>query len=212
MVGSGKSTTAERLAARLIAAGTDARAFTEFADDHPVRTRTADRLCGIEEGAPDAYSPEQWNALAARCARGDRTTIVESTFLQNTVMPHFIDGDPIAVVEDAFADLVARVASADPLLVYLRPSDLTAAIRRVHAERGEPWSSRNYAFVSACPWARRRGLAGERALVELYREWERVVDGLLSTIDSVLVVDPRHDWTGALDEIYDAVSARERRT
>src|SRR5262245_44881868 len=107
MVGSGKSTTAERLAARLIAAGTDASAFTEFADDHPVRTRTAARLCGIEEGAPGAYSPEQWNALAARCARGDRTTIVESTFLQNTVMPHFVDGDPIAVVENLFADLVA---------------------------------------------------------------------------------------------------------
>jgi hypothetical protein len=212
MVGSGKSTTAERLAAKLIEAGTDARAFTEFADDHPVRTRTADRLYGTEEGAPAAYSAEQWNALAADCARSDRTTIVESTFLQNTVMPHFVEGEPIAVVEDVFADLVARVAPAEPLLVYLRPSDVMAAARRVHAERGEPWSSRNYAFVSACPWARRRGLAGEPALVELYREWERVVDGLLSRIDSVLVVDPQRDWTGALEAIYDAVSARQRRT
>jgi hypothetical protein len=212
MVGAGKSTTAERLAAKLIEGGADAHAFTEFADDHPVRTRVADRLRGTDEGAPGAYSAEQWNALAARCARSDRTTIVESAFLQNTVMPHFIDGEPIAVVEEVFADLAARLAPAQPLLVYLRPSDIAGAIRHVHAERGEPWSSRNYAFVSACPWARRRGLAGERALVALYREWEQIVDGLLHRIDSVLVVDPQYDWTGALEKIHDAVRARERRT
>src|SRR5262249_40040618 len=140
MVGSGKSTTAERLAARLIEAGADARAFTEFADDHPVRTRVADRLCGTEEGEADAYFPEQWTAPATRCACSERTTIIESTFLQNTVMPHFTDDEPIAVVEDVFTDLLARVAPADPLLVYLRPVDVAAAIRRVHAERGDPWS------------------------------------------------------------------------
>jgi hypothetical protein len=212
MVGAGKSTTAERLAARLIEEGADARAFTEFAEDNPVRTRIADRLLDIAEAPPGAYSAEQWDALAARCARSDRTTIVECTFLQNSVMPLFIDGEPIAVVEEVFADLAARLAPAQPLLVYLRPSDTAGAIRRVHAERGEPWSSRNYAFVSACPWARRRGLAGEPALVELYREWERVVDGLLSRIDSMLVVDPQHDWTAALERIHDAVSPRERGT
>ena len=183
MVGSGKSTTAERLAARLNGDRATARAFNEFSDDHPVRTRSADRLLGREAAAPGVYAVEQWNALADRCADDAGTTIVESAFLQNTVMPHFIDDEPIAAVKDVFADITARLAPAAPFLVYLRPSDVASAIRRVHAERGEPWSSRNYAFVSACTWARRRGLGGERALVELYREWERIVDELLPTID-----------------------------
>src|SRR5262249_50006993 len=156
-----------------------------------VRTRTVDRLRGRIPATPGAYAIEQWNALAERCACDVRTTIVESTFLQNTVMPHFIDGVPIAIVEQVFADIAARLAPAAPLLGALRPSDVESAIRRVHTERGEPWSSRNYAFVSACAWARRRGLTGERAVVELYREWERVVDGLLPTIDSLVVVDPQ---------------------
>jgi hypothetical protein len=205
MIGSGKSTTAERLAAKLIADGAEARAFNEAADDHPVRTRNVDRLLD-REAPPGSYAAEQWNALADRCARDAGTTIVESTFLQNTVMPHFTDGAPLAVVEAVFADVAARLAPAAPLLVYLRPGDVASAIRRVHAERGEPWSSRNYAFVSACAWARRRGLAGERAVVELYREWERIVDGLLPTIESLVVVDPQRDWTAALTEIYNAVS------
>ena len=205
MIGSGKSTTAERLAAKLIEGGTTAHAFNEGADDHPVRTRSVDRLLGKEEGPPAAYAAEQWNALADRCTHEAGTTIVESTFLQNTVMPHFTDGAPLAVVEAVFADVAARLAPAAALLVYLRPSDVASAIRRVHAERGEPWSSRNYAFVSACTWARRRGLSGERAVVELYREWERVVDGLVPTIESLVVVDPQRDWTAALTEILAAV-------
>jgi hypothetical protein len=204
MIGSGKSTIAERLAAKLIEDGATVHAFNESAVDHPVRTRSVDRLLGKAEGPPGAYAAEQWNALAERCARDAGTTIVESTFLQNTVMPHFIDGEPRAVVEYVFADIAARLAPAAPLLVYLRPSDVSRAIRRVHAERGEPWSSRNYAFVSACAWARRRCLAGERAVVELYREWERIVDGLLSTIESLVVVDPQRDWTAALTEIHAA--------
>ena len=210
MIGSGKSTTAERLAAKLIEGGATAHFFNESADDHPVRTRTVDRLLGRELAPPDAYAAEQWNALADRCAHDTGTTIVESTFLQNTVMPHFTDGEPIAVVEDVFADIAARLAPTAPFLVYLRPSDVSSAIRRVHAERREPWSSRNYAFVSACAWARRRGLTGEPALVELYREWERIADGLLPTIESLVVVDPQRDWTAALTEIYHAVRVRER--
>ena len=205
MIGSGKSTTTERLAEKLIESGAPARAFNEGADDHPVRTRSVDRLLGREEGPPGAYAVEQWNALADRGTDETGTTIVESTFLQNTVMPHFVDGEPRAVVDAVFADVAARLAPAAPLLVYLRPSDVSRAIRRVHAERGEPWSSRNYTFVSACAWARRRGVSGERAVVELYREWEQVVDGLLPKIDSLVVIDPQRDWTAALAEIHAAV-------
>jgi thymidylate kinase len=202
MVGAGKSTTAERLAARLTDRGEDARAFQEFADDHPIRTRAVDLLRGAAP-ASDAkvYDRDQWDALADRCTRGSEIVIIESTFLQNSVMPHFIDDAPVAVVKEVFADLAARVAPAAPLLVYLRPSDIEAAVRRVHADRGEPWSSRTYAFVSACSWARRRGLVGERAVIELYRDWEQVVDELLSTIDSLVVVDPQRSWDDALRRI-----------
>jgi predicted kinase len=209
MIGAGKSTTAERLAACLTDRGEDARAFNELADDHPIRTRAVDLLRGAAP-ASDAkvYHPGQWDALADRCTRSSETVIVESTFMQNSVMPHFLGDAPIAVVKEVFAGLAARIAPAAPLFVYLRPSDIAAAIRRVHADRGEPWSSRNYAFVSACRWARRRGLVGEQAVIELYRAWEQVVDELLSMVESLLVVDPQRDWAGALRRILDAVTAR----
>lgn len=41
MIGAGKSTTAERLAARLTEDGDDVRAFSEFANDHPAARDTS---------------------------------------------------------------------------------------------------------------------------------------------------------------------------
>jgi hypothetical protein len=207
MIGAGKSTTAERLAAMLTEGGGDVHAFHEFADNHPIRTPGVDLVRTGTRAPENRYDPGQWNALADRCAQGTNTIIIESTFLQNSVMPLFVEDVPTTVVKELFAEIAGRIAPAAPLLVYLRPSDVADAIRRVHADRGEPWSSRNYAFVSACPWARRRGLVGERAVVELYRAWEQLVDELLPTVESVVVPDPQRDWEGALQRVYDAVSA-----
>jgi predicted kinase len=207
MIGAGKSTTAERLAARLTEDGGDVYVNLEFADHHPIRTPGVD-LARTGTKAPERlYDLGQWQALAERCVRGSQTVILESTFLQNSMMPLFIDDAPLAAVKELFAEITRRIVPAAPLLVYLRPSDVAAAIRRVHAERGEPWSSRNYAFVSACSWARRRGFIGERAVVELYRAWEQLVDEVLPTVESIVVTDPKRDWTGTLQRVYDAVSS-----
>jgi hypothetical protein len=210
MIGAGKSTMAERLAARLAEDGCDVRAFNESAGDHPIRSRQVDLLRSVVPAPDDSYDAAQWNALADRCARGSQTVIVESMFLQNTVMPHFIDDQPTEVVREVFDDIAARMASTAPLLVYLRPLDVMAAVRRVHDQRGEPWSSRNHAFVTACRWARRRGLAGERAVIDLYRAWEPLVDELLvkAEIESLIVSDPQRDWAGALRRIHEAVVTR----
>src|SRR5262249_56519431 len=56
MIGSGKSTTAERLAARLIESGATAHAFNEGADDNPVRTRSVDRLLGRQLAGAETYA------------------------------------------------------------------------------------------------------------------------------------------------------------
>ena len=206
MIGAGKSTTATRLAGMLTERGETVQAYNEFAEDHPIRTRHVDLVRGASPATANSYDAGQWNSLADRCTRVPQTVIVESMFLQNSVMPLFVEGAPIAVVKEAFADIAARIASVAPLLLYLRPTDIANAIRRVHADRGEPWSSRNYAFVSGCPWACRRGLVGERAVVELYRAWEQLVDELLPSVESMVVRDPQRDWDGALRQIVAALS------
>jgi hypothetical protein len=221
MIGSGKTTTAEWAADWLSRRGEDARAFTESAEDHPIRTRAVDRLraatardagrpgpAGTSAGdEPGVYAASQWGRLAERCLRGSRTVILESAFLQNSVMPAFIDDAPASTVTEAFTTIAREAAPAEPFLVYLRPTDIASAIARTHESRGQPWSGRNVAFVESCPWARRRGLRGRGAVVELYRAWEPIVSQLFDRypFPKLMVSDPQHDWPAALTRIGAAI-------
>ena len=204
MIGSGKTTTAGRLGDWLSGRGEDVRAFDEGAADHPVRTRRVDELLAAPvPGDPDAYSAGQWRRLAERCQRDGQTLILESIFLQNSVMPAFIDGASAATVDQICTEIQRQAAPAEPFLVYLRPTDIAAAIARVHQARGEPWSSRNLAFVEGSPWARRRNLRGRDAVVRLYQAWEPVAARLYDRyrFGKLMVPDPQHDWPAALRRI-----------
>ena len=208
MIGSGKTTTAEHLGAWLSRRGEDVRTFDEGAADHPIRTRRVDELLAAPApGDPDVYSASQWRRLAERCRHSGQTIILESIFLQNSVMPAFIDGAPAATVTEICAEIQRQAAPAEPFLVYLRPADIAAAITRTHRARGEPWSSRNLAFVQDSPWARRRGLRGRDAVVGLYQAWEPVAARLFDQypFGKLMVPDPQHDWPAALRVIRAAV-------
>jgi len=207
MIGSGKTTTAGHLADWLSRRGEDVRAFDEGDADHPIRTRRVDELLAAPApGDPGVYSAAQWRRLAERCLRDEQTIILESVFLQNSVMPAFIDDAPTAVT-DICAEIQQQAAPAEPFLVYLRPTDIAAAIARVHEARGEPWSSRNVAYVQDCPWARRRNLRGRGAVVGLYQAWEPVAARLYDQypFGKLMVPDPQHDWSAALRVICAAV-------
>ena len=208
MIGSGKTTTATGVGDWLAGRGENVRVFCEGAADHPIRTRAEDRLRaeagdGAAADSPGVYAAVQWRRLAERCLRGGPTIIIESSFLQNSVMPAFIDGAPARTVEEIFTQIVRQAAPARPLLVYLRPADIAAAIARVHRTRGDPWSSRNVAFVENSPWARRRSLRGQDAVVQLYQAWEPVVTQLYGRypFPKIMVTDPQHDWQATLTRI-----------
>jgi hypothetical protein len=232
MIGAGKTTTAGRVQTWLTSRGEDVRAFDELAPDHPVRTRAADRLraayrAGAADeggaayweraeppgraedggGGPGAYAAGQWRRLAERCRNGQQTIILEGAFLQNSVMPAFIDDAPAEAVTQAFTVIEREAAAAEPLLIYLRPTDIASAIARVHHARGPAWAAQNMAFVASRPWARSRNLHGREAVIELYRAWEGMVDELYGRylFPKLMVADPEQDWAAALARIYAAV-------
>jgi len=221
MIGAGKTTTARLVETWLTSRGEDARAFQELAEDHPIRTRAVDQLREhyrqlaelpgpAGDGAvadPGVYAAGQWRRLAERCLHGQQTVILESTFLQNSVMPTFIEGASPGTVREIFTAIEREAAAAEPLLIYLRPADIASAIARVHRERGEAWAAQNMAWVAARPWARSRNLTGREAVIRLYQAWEGVVDDLYGrySFGKLMVIDPQHDWDTAVARIYAAV-------
>jgi hypothetical protein len=221
MIGAGKTATARLVETWLMSRGEDARAFQELAEDHPIRTRAVDQLRehyrqlaeppgpagdgGVAD--PGVYAAGQWLRLAERCRLSQQTVILESSFLQNSVMPAFVEGAPAETVREIFTMIEREAAAAEPLLIYLRPTDIASAIGRVHRERGEAWAAQNMAWVAARPWARSRNLGGREAVIRLYQAWEGVVDDLYGRylFGKLMVTDPHQDWDTALARIYAAV-------
>ena len=129
------------------------------------------------------------------------------TFLQNSVLPAFTGGAADGVVTGLFAAIEEEAAAAAPFLVYLRPSDIAAAIAEVHRDRGADWAAQNIAWVRARPWAQGRDLDGREAVIQLYRDWEQVVDSLLARhpFGKVTVIDPQLDRAAALRQVQAAL-------
>jgi len=216
MIGSGKTRAAADLACWLEERGEAARAYAEFAEDHPIRSDVVEQLRRSQAGAsntgsamPPAHPLGQWDLLAAQCRQGSQTVILESSFLQNAVLPRFADAAPAAEIRRVFDDIVARLAPAAPLLVYLRPHDIEAAIERIHRIRGAEWAAWNMAGVAAFPWAQRLDVTGRQAVVDFYRAWEPVVDRLWQAYPypKRLVLDPQRDRALALRQITSALRA-----
>ncbi|HEX5114689.1 MAG TPA: hypothetical protein VFW65_05775 [Pseudonocardiaceae bacterium] len=208
IIGIGKSTTAEH-----IAEATGGRAYHEFAPDHPIRTAAVDHLratypSAVSQAPPGEPDGRQWRALAERCAAGHHPIVLEATFLQNSVLPAFLDGAPQADVVEHCARIERDLAPARPLLVYLRPTDVAASLANAHADRGEPWSSWNLASITDSAWARARQLTGTAALVGFWRAWEALVDELYGRYPypKRLFLDPQSDRQAVLTAVVAALS------
>jgi hypothetical protein len=221
MIGAGKSTTARNIAQWLEARRESARAYHEMDEDNPIRTRGADAMrahhpqvrpmpgAGPDGFATDprVYGPQQWRDLADRCLTGDRTLVLESRYLQNSVQPRYMGGAPVEKVYEGFDRIEALVARVQPLLVYLRVSDIAGLIRTALAERGDPWAfwlKNNFASFA---WSRERGLSGEEAIIAFYEAWEQIAARLcdMHTGPLIVVEDAHDDWPAALERIFAAV-------
>lgn len=68
--------------------------------------------------------------------------------------------------------------------------------------------------MAGTPWARRRGLNGQDAVVSLYQAWEPVAAGLCRRypFPKVTVTDPQDDWPAALARVRAAVRPSQRGT
>ncbi len=148
MIGSCKTMTAARAGEWLAGRGQNVRVFREGADDHPIRTMAEDRLraaAGLQAPAPNGagngahagshggYPAGQWRQLATRCVRDRQTIIVEGSFLQNCVMPAFLDDAPARTVTEIFTAIVRQAAPAAPLLCTCGPP---ISARRSRARTG----------------------------------------------------------------------------
>jgi hypothetical protein len=187
IMGSGKSTTARWIAARLEEAGHQAAAITERVDPHPVRGT---------DGLDHWFEP--WlemtvEGLVERCLAKWRNFVAEA---QATRTIYALDGQlfhgdltnlflmeasPAALASycESVIDIARPLA---PLLIYFYQADVARAIHAISSERGEEWVKYQVDWKLQSPYGRRRGLAGLGGLVALYQDYRALTDDLYSKL------------------------------
>jgi hypothetical protein len=202
MTGSGKSTTAQRLALHLEDLGHPCRWSYEHDKLHPIwRPGEQERMAGagvLDPGFLAEILPTRWRALAAECGASDRVTILESTLFQSSVgFLLAMDVAEAAIVEHVMG-VAGIVAGLAPALVYLRQPDVVQALRRVCAVReAHDYARQLAALIGQTPYGRANGVQDEAGLIRFFGHWNGIVDRLFERLGMAkLAIDASAgDWT-----------------
>jgi len=212
--GSGKSTTAELLAAEISRTGKACQCFQEWHPDNPIAIGSD---LDLEQVISTAIAREgevlrQWQAFAQSRRESEVVTVMESRFWQTSVMLMYAAGSPLEHILDSNRQVVQAIQPLKPALIYFAMDDLrglttrTIEIKEAEWQRaGLPgtWVEHIYVALENQSWFTQRGLSGLEAYLAFLEEWaqvsQRLYDGL--PFPKVTIRNPYQDWTAAMGQM-----------
>jgi hypothetical protein len=202
IMGSGKSTAARNLAARLNDSGRPARPLTEKKFPHPLRA--TDELehwfqpwLDVSPAELASRSLAKWQSFVeASIESGTVVATLDGQLFHGDVTHLFLMEAGDAFIEAHLAAVASAARPLLPLVIYLYQADVERAIHAVCAQRGEEWLQSQLDWKLAFPYARRRNLSGIEGLVAVYQDYRRLTDRLFAALDAdKLAIDTSAgDW------------------
>ena len=212
--GSGKSTTAQKLADEMSASGIDCQCFLEWSPDHPIPIGDDLHLGEVISTAlaREESMLELWRQFARSRQSGSQVTILESRFWQTSVMLLYVAGLSSAGVQESNRRVVELLQVLNPCLIFFTVSNAGAfAARTIQLKDAEwlraglpgTWAEHLYAAFENQKWFTQRGLSGQAGMVALLDEWAGVADGLYERIPfpKLKINDPHLDWSAAMRQM-----------
>jgi DNA polymerase III delta prime subunit len=212
--GSGKSTTAELLAAEIAKTGKACQCFQEWHPENPIAIGSD---LDLEQVVSTAIAREgevlrQWQQFARSRQTSEVVTVMESRFWQTSAMLMYAAGSPLEHVLDSNRQVAEAVLPLEPALIYFAMDDLralttnTIKIKEAEWQRaGFPgtWVGHIYTALEDQKWFTQRGLTGLEAYLAFLEEWaqvsEQLYDGL--PFPKVTIRNPYQDWTAAMGKM-----------
>jgi hypothetical protein len=194
IMGSGKSTTARWLARLLQRVGVPARPVPE-ARPHPTNVfrslphwkqpwldLTADELMG--------RSYANWQAFVAKSLHDRRIFVFDGQLFHGDFTCLFLMGCAPEVLQQYVRHVLQLARPLQPLLIYYYQADVSTALDRIAAQRGQGWVDSQVAWKVASPYAQQRGYAGRAGWKHLYRDYRGVTDQCVQNLSiPVIAID-----------------------
>jgi energy-coupling factor transporter ATP-binding protein EcfA2 len=212
--GSGKTTTARKLAAAIAHTGTACQCFWEWDPNNPIAI--GDDL-HLDQVLATAIAREddvlhQWQRLVDRQRGQDTVTIMESRFWQTGVMLMYVAGHPLEGVLESNRRLITIIQELQPVLVHFSVDDLRGFTMRTVESKEEDWqrsgfpgSWAEHIFVAfeGQPWSVAHAATGLNGMISLLEDWAVVADRLYERVPfpKIKIHNPYQDWDAVMAQV-----------
>ncbi len=149
---------------------------------------------------------ENWRTFTNGACVGNCTYVFNGCIIDNPMRElfarHGAGYDDIYTYIHALYDTVAQL---EPVVVYLRSSDVPTRVREVATSRTIDWLSGEIEWYTSQGYGKRNALSGFDGYVACLEENQRLALQLLDSlpVKKLILDDPFHDWNDAYQSIDD---------
>ena len=125
-----------------------------------------------------------WQRFSKKASEKQTVYIFECCFIQNPVTMSIIREN--ASIETAFNyvnSLLKTVKDLNPILLYLKPDDLTSSFKKVVAERPKRWSNSFIDYYTNQGYGQKENLKGLNGTIEVLKHRQSVEDEIFNKLD-----------------------------
>ena len=212
--GSGKTTTAQKLAAEISNSGQACQCFLEWSTNNPIAIGDDLHLGQVTASsmAREANMLQQWQQFAQARQSEELVTVMESRFWQTSMMLMYVAGHPIEGVLESNQRVAEAIQGLKPVLIHFVIDDLGAfAARTIQVKEQEwqraghkgSWAQHIFEAFDSQKWFTDRGLTGLTGTLAFLEEWGLVTEKLYDrlTFPKIKIRNPHKDWTLAMQQM-----------
>lgn len=214
--GSGKTTTASWLAARLQSERLLVNLFLEHQPEHPLNVGGPLHPSGSTTGEAFFHrytaasfvheSLQRWHAFVRAALQAEAISVLDSYPFQNTVRVLLQLNATPACMRAYAGQVEALVMPLQPVLIYFTHRDLLHAfhhLRAISAQRGQAWTDYVVELVTHCPYAMAQHLEGFSGALAVLGDYKQLTDALLrqSRCPRLVLEDGTGGWEGCYQQI-----------
>lgn len=201
VMGSGKSTTSQRIAKRLRQELIPTRHVPESFREHPTnvtRTLTYWHKIWIEETPASFIAKSQalWQNFVAQARTTSQTFVFDGQFFHGDLTGLLIANTERSQLIDYVDSLVEIVQPLRPTLIYLYQTNLAESLTRTATMRGSSWLRGQVGWKVDSPYCAQRGYQGPAGWLKLYADYRQLTDDLFARlpIAKLAIENSAGDW------------------